>query len=77
MQGQRDQSMTMIDERTDTRGNPYYWLGLSRGMGTTQEGTDLHAVYHDRISVTPLHMNLTHARARNNLASAFQAYPKA
>jgi 5'-nucleotidase len=67
-QGKRDQSLSTILERTDARGNPYYWLGFSRILSNPPEGTDLRAIYDGRISVTPLHLNLTQERARKALA---------
>ena len=54
-QGKRDPGLLQIDERHDTWGNPYYWLAFERRRSTTQEGTDLWAVYSGRISVTPLY----------------------
>lgn len=67
-QGKRDQSLTNILERSDARGNPYYWLGFTRILSNPAEGTDLRAIYEGRISVTPLHLNLTEERARLALA---------
>ena len=67
-QGKRDQSLSNIIERTDARGNPYFWLGFSRLMSNPPEGTDLRAIYDGRISITPLHLNLTEERARKVLA---------
>lgn len=67
-QGKRDQSLTNILERTDARGNPYFWLGFTRILSNPPEGTDLRAIYEGRISVTPLHLNLTEERARSALA---------
>lgn len=68
MQGKRDQSLANIVERTDVRGNPYYWLGFTRLRSNPPEGTDMRAIYDGRISVTPLHLNLTEERARKTLA---------
>jgi len=68
MQGKRDQSLANIIERTDVRGNPYYWLGFMRVRSNPPEGTDIRAIYDGRISVTPLHLNLTEERARKTLA---------
>ena len=45
------------------RGNNYYWLGFKRERGNPPVGTDLWAVFNRRISVTPLHMNLTQVEA--------------
>lgn len=69
-QGKRDQNFLLIDERVDARGNPYYWLGFARERGNPPPGTDLAAVFGKRISVTPLHMNLTQVDALESLAQA-------
>jgi 5'-nucleotidase len=58
-QGKRDQNLLVVDERIDTRGRPYYWLGFKREKSKPAPGTDLHAVLNRCISVTPLHMNMT------------------
>ena len=63
-QGKRDQSLTNLIERVDGRGNPYFWLGFRRILSNPSEGTDLRAIYDGRISITPLHLNLTEERAR-------------
>lgn len=69
-QGKRDQSLVRVEERIDARANPYYWLGFERILSNPSEGTDLHAIYNGMISVSPLHMNLTHARTRSALVAA-------
>ena len=69
-QGRRDPGLLAIDERQDTWGNPYYWLAFERRRSSTEEGTDLWAIYSGRISVTPLFLNLTHERMRDALAKA-------
>jgi 5'-nucleotidase len=74
-QGKRDQSLANIIERTDVRGNPYYWLGFTRVLSNPPEGTDLRAIYDGRISVTPLHLNLTEERARKALAQNIDGRP--
>jgi len=58
-QGRRDQEVLRIDERQDTWGTPYYWLGFRSRRSNAEVGTDLRAVYDGHISVTPLSMNLT------------------
>ncbi len=60
VQGRRDQNLLHIDKRTDTWGNPYFWLGFERRRSNPAEGTDLAAIYAGRMSVTPLDVNLTH-----------------
>ena len=62
-QGKRDVNLLTVDERVDMRGNNYYWLGFKRERGNPPIGTDLWAAFNRRISVTPLHMNLTQLEA--------------
>jgi 5'-nucleotidase len=69
-QGRRDPGLLAIDERQDTWGNPYYWLAFERRRSSTQEGTDLWAIYSGRISVTPLCLDLTHQAMRETLKRA-------
>ena len=71
-EGKRDQNLMQIDERRDTWGNPYYWLGFERRRSNPAEGTDLWAVYNDYISVTPLYMNLTHTDMHARLKSKLE-----
>lgn len=59
-QGTRDQSLLVVDEREDARGVPYFWFGFERKRSNPPEGTDLRAVYQGKISITPLHLDLTH-----------------
>lgn len=68
-QGFRDESELIIDKRIDARGYPYYWFGLRRAYGEPGEGIDLKAVRDGYISVTPLHLDLTHERTRSSLAT--------
>ena len=58
-QGRYDLQSTEVEERRDARNRAYYWIGLRRRRSSPPEGTDLGAVYGGKISVTPLHMNLT------------------
>jgi 5'-nucleotidase len=48
--------------RLDPRGRPYYWLGGEIPQSHLEEGTDAHAVANGRISVTPIHLDLTNHR---------------
>lgn len=75
VQGKRDQSLANIVERVDARGNPYFWLGFARVRSNPPEGTDLRAIYDGRISVTPLHLNLTEERTRAALAKSINGPP--
>jgi 5'-nucleotidase len=70
-QGKRDQNYLLVDERMDARGRAYFWLGFGRERGNPPAGTDLAAVYNKRISITPLHMNLTQIEAMDALRAVF------
>lgn len=48
-----------IDERTDPRGNTYYWLGYRRRTNERVPGTDLLSIEGGHISVTPMRLDLT------------------
>jgi 5'-nucleotidase len=72
-QGRRDQNNLVVDERIDARGRPYYWLGFHRERGNPPAGTDLRAVFDRRISVTPLHMNLTQLEAMETIRRLIEA----
>ncbi|WP_421861472.1 5'/3'-nucleotidase SurE [Parvibaculum sp.] len=69
-QGKRDQSLVRVEERIDARNTPYYWLGFERILSNPPQGTDLRAIYEGRITVTPLHMDLTHQRTAKRLNEA-------
>ena len=49
----------MLIERTDPRGRPYYWIGGEAPTGVDEQGTDIGAVSQGKISVTPLHLDMT------------------
>ena len=53
----------ILEERIDLRLNPYYWLRDNRTVTRGQKGSDLHAVQDNMVSVTPLHLDLTHRPA--------------
>jgi 5'-nucleotidase len=69
-QGKRDQNYLLVDERMDNRGNAYFWMGFARERGNAPVGTDIAACFNKRISVTPLHMNLTQLDALESLSAA-------
>ena len=71
-QGKRDQQLLHIEPRHDGRGNPYYWIAFARGVRPTgRNGTDLSALADNRISVTPLRLDLTDEPFMTELASVF------
>lgn len=59
-----------IDERSDGRGFPYYWMHFGRGSADAAEDTDLRAVRDNAISITPLQLDLTAYRSRDMLVKA-------
>lgn len=66
-QGFRDYGHIAIDERRDPRGHAYYWFGYGREVETPAHMTDLEAVRDGHVSVTPLHLDLTHRAAMAGL----------
>jgi len=72
-QGARQIMGNHIEERVDPRGFKYYWFGLGREVGQPGHETDLKSVREQFISVTPLHLNLTHHETRTAMAGAISA----
>jgi 5'-nucleotidase len=70
-QGLRDYGRTRIVERTDPRGYPYYWFGLGPTVETPGHLTDLEAIADGHVTVTPLHLDLTHESSLLTLADRF------
>ena len=71
-QGHRDAVQLFAEERKDLRGGSYYWYGYSGELSNPPQGTDLKAIYEGRISITPLHLALTHEDAMTPLSAAFE-----
>lgn len=55
--------------RTDPRGRPYYWIGGMAPTGVEEEGTDIWAVAHNYVSITPLQLDMTAYDALDELRS--------
>jgi 5'-nucleotidase len=68
VQGRRDAQTVIVEERADGRGNPYYWISVARGDSTPGHGTDLAALAQNKISVTPLKLDLTDEPTLTRLA---------
>ena len=71
VQGKRDTALMQVQEREDGRGNPYFWIGFARGDVTPGVDTDLDALRHHKISITPLRLDLTDASTRERYLRAF------
>ncbi len=72
-QGFRDARTRFAEARTDLRGREYYWIGYNSRPSKPAPGTDLAAAYAGRISVTPLHIDLTHAPTLTDLRDRLAA----
>jgi 5'-nucleotidase len=66
-QGFREPGSIRTERRTDLRGRDYYWLGFAGRQPRLEKGVDLSAIAAGRISVTPLHIDLTHMGAVHDL----------
>lgn len=74
-QGFRDVHVRHAEKRTDLRGKEYYWMGFRMEKSSPADGTDLHALYNGKISVTPLHIDLTHIQAVHDLKGMLGGVP--
>jgi 5'-nucleotidase len=66
-QGFRGFNGIHAERRTDLRGRDYYWMGFRSGEVNLAEGSDLAALHAGRVTVTPLHIDLTHTAALHGL----------
>ncbi len=56
-----------LDERTDPRSRPYYWIGGDAPTGVPERGTDVGALAEGFVSITPLQLDLTAYRTLTDL----------
>jgi len=70
-QGLRDYGRLKLDKRTDPRGFDYYWFGLGRVPFSPVIDTDLEAIEAGYVTVTPLHLDMTHRESLATMAAAF------
>lgn len=63
----------VLIERTDPRGALYYWIGGDPPTGLREEGTDLEAISSGYVSITPLHMDMTHHRFLGDIRAVISA----
>lgn len=75
VQGFRDLGEMHAVKRTDLRGRDYYWMSFRGRKQDHAEGTDLRAVDEGRISVTPLHVDLTHRPSVHALKAVLGGAP--
>ena len=70
-QGFHDYARGTVVKGRDPRGLDYYWFGLQGIEHTLDHGTDLEAIDEGFVSVTPLHLDLTHHASIGALAERF------
>ena len=61
-----------IVERQDPRGGSYYWIAYAPGEHEFDDESDLAAIRNGHVSVTPLHLDLTHEATRRKLSAQFE-----
>lgn len=60
-----------ITESVDPFGRPYYWIGAPREEKASHHDSDISAIMRGAISVTPLHLDLTHTSMLRDLRKLF------
>lgn len=70
-QGFHDYARASVVEGRDPRGQRYYWFGLDAIERTPDHDTDLEAIAEGFVSITPLHLDLTHHASLPRLAERF------
>lgn len=71
-QGLRDYGRLRLDKRADPRGFDYYWMVMGPIPHTATGDTDLDAIADDYVTVTPLHLDMTHGESLDMLAAAYR-----
>jgi len=61
-----------LTEGTDPRGRHYYWIGPSNHQGGATPGSDLAALADSRVSITPVHLDLTNVPVAAALRPVFE-----
>lgn len=71
-QGFHDYGRGSVVKGTDPRGYSYYWFGLNSIEHTPGHATDLEAIADGYISLTPLHVDMTHVESLASLAGRYR-----
>ena len=66
-QGKRIYDENAIIEKVDPRGKKYYWIGGSRLSWEKTEDSDFSAIEEEKVSITPLRLDLTEYNALKTL----------
>jgi 5'-nucleotidase len=71
-QGRHHQERLRVDQRSDGRGNAYYWIAyVPNRSHRGDDGTDVAALADNRIAVTPLRLDMTDEPFMTKLAELF------
>lgn len=73
--GQRHKSEPVV-KGEDPRGRALYWVGPAGAEQDAGPGTDFHAVRHNRVSVTPIQVDLTRHNAVAAVAAWLEGRPR-
>jgi 5'-nucleotidase len=65
--GSRHKAEPVI-QGTDPRGKTLYWVGPPGNEQDAGPGTDFHAIKHNYVSITPLHVDLTQHKVLNAIS---------
>jgi 5'-nucleotidase len=60
-----------LTEGVDPRGRPYYWIGAVREAGDAEPGTDVCALLDNKVSITPIYLDLTNVPVLASLRKVF------
>ena len=72
--GRRHKSEPVIEDR-NPRGELIYWVGPPGSEQDAGPGTDFHAINNNKVSVTPIHIDLTQYQALDDIAGWLKGFP--
>jgi len=61
-----------LTEGVDPRGRPYYWIGAIRETGGAEPGSDICALLENKVSITPIYLDLTNIPVLSALRKVFE-----
>lgn len=61
-----------LTEGVDPRGRPYYWIGPVREAGGAEPGSDVCALLDNKVSITPIYLDLTNVPVLASLRKVFE-----
>ena len=64
-----------LTEGVDPRGRPYYWIGPVREAGGAEPGTDIAALTDNKVSITPINLDLTNMPVLDPLRQGVRIAP--